>query len=63
VNTEKLQAKNEKNLTLNNSNLSEEKKENLNSDNKKDQKSMPDIGTVLAAAYILVSYVILKRRR
>jgi len=63
VNTEKLQAKNEKNLTLNNSNLSEEKKENLNSDNKKEQKSMPDIGTVLSATDILVSYLILKRRR
>lgn len=61
---EKFQAKEEKNLTLNNSNQSGEKKENPNSDNKKErQTSLPDMRFVLAAADLLVSYLVLRRRK
>ena len=64
VPAEKLKATNEKNLTLNNSNQSEEKQGKPNSDNKKEgQTSLPDMRFILAAADLLVSYVILRRKK
>jgi hypothetical protein len=61
---EKFQAKDEKNLTLNNHNQSEEKKENPNSDNKTErQKSLPDLRFFFATADLLVSYLVLRRRK
>jgi PGF-pre-PGF domain-containing protein len=64
VTPEKFQAKDEKNLTLNNSNQSEEKKENPNSDNNTErQKSLPDLRFFFAAADLLVSYLVLRRRK
>ena len=61
---DKFQAKDEKNFTLNNSNQSDEKKENSNSDNKtKRPTSLPDMRFVLAAADLLVSYLVLRGRK
>jgi PGF-pre-PGF domain-containing protein len=62
--TEKLQAEYEKSLTLNNSSLPEEKKENPNSDNKSEkQTSLPGLGFTFAAVNLLVSYIVLRRIR
>lgn len=61
---ENYQAKDEKNLTLNNSNLTEEKKENQTSNNKKEkQTSLPGMKFILAASGLLVSYLALRRRK
>ena len=58
------QARNEVNKALNKSNLSEEKQENPDLDNGKGkQKSLPDSGSVLAAAEVLVSYAMLRKRK
>ncbi len=61
---EVFQARNEVNKALNKSNLSEEKQGNPDLDNEKEkQKSLPDSGSVLAAAEVLVSYAILRKRK
>jgi PGF-pre-PGF domain-containing protein len=57
---ENLQAKKEKNQT---SNLSARKEGNSSLDNKDANKKLPDMGYVLSAAYVLITYAILKRRR
>ncbi len=64
VPAEKVQAKNEKNLTLSTKNLSEEKQKNPNSDsNKEVHTSLPDLKFFLAAADLLISYTIIRRRK
>ena len=61
---EVFQARNEVNKALNKSNLSEEKQGTPDLDYEKEgQKSLPDSGYVLAAAEVLVSYAILKKRK
>ena len=61
---EKYQAKNGKNLTPNNGNLSEEKQENPNSDKKKEaHTNLPDMRFLLSAADLLISYAIIRRRK
>jgi PGF-pre-PGF domain-containing protein len=62
VHDEKLQAKNGKNLSLNNSNQSEVKQGNSSSDNEKEkQTSLPDMKLSLAAINLLVLYLVLRR--
>jgi len=61
---EVFQARNEVNKALNKSNLSEEKQGNPDLDNEKEgHKSLPNSGYVLAAAEVLVSYAILRKRK
>lgn len=64
VPAEKVQTKNEKNLTQCNKNLSEEKQKDPNSDSKTERHtSLPDLRFLLTAADLLISYAIIRRRK